>query len=217
MAINISPRVSSQLPSHIQESYPIFTEFVRQYYKFLETYEYENGKLNPLNAVEEFKKNLDIDTATEEFLALYQAELGGVISRVYATKKQLLIKHLSEIYSTKGTEESIKLLFKVIFDTDSSTFAPAKFLLIPSDGKWIVPLYMVVFSSVGNPFNLKGRQIIGTMTKSSAFVELVLKFYRDGQEYYYLYLNRDSVVGGFTYDEYLSTEDADIIVRSEEI
>lgn len=217
MSINISPRISSQLPSHIQEAYPLFTEFLRQYYKFLETYEYEDGKLNPLNTVEEFKRNLDIDTATEEFLSLYQAELGGVISRVYATKKQLLIKHLSEIYATKGTEESIKLLFKVIFDSDSSTFAPAKFLLIPSDGKWVVPLYMVVFASVGDPFALKGRQVIGTLSKSTAFVELVLKFYREGQEYYYLYLNRDSVVGGFAFDEFLSSENADIIVRSEEV
>lgn len=217
MSINISPRISSQLPSHIQESYPLFTEFLCLYYKFLETYEYEDGKLNPLNTVEEFKRNLDIDTATEEFLSLYQAELGGLISRVYATKKQLLIKHLAEIYATKGTEESIKLLFKVIFDSDSSTFAPAKFLLIPSDGKWVVPLYMVVFASVGNPFALKGRQIIGNISKSTAFVELVLKFYRDGQEYYYLYLNRDSVVGGFAFDEFLFSENTDIIVRSEEV
>lgn len=217
MSINLSPRIGSQLPDHIQESYPLFTEFVKKYYEFLETYEFETGKKSPLLTIEEFIQNKDIDTATEEFLTLHQSELGGVISRTYATKKQILIKHLTDVYATKGTEESIKLLFRLIFNSESSTMAPSKFILIPSDGRWIVPLYMVVFAFEGNPFLLQGRRIVGTQTKNSAFVELVLKFYRDDLEYYYLYLNRESIVGDFALDEFLTTENGDIIVQSEEI
>lgn len=215
MSINLSPRIGSQLPDHIQEAYPLFTEFVKKYYEFLETYEFETGKKSPLLTIEEFIQNKDIDTATEEFLTLHQSELGGVIYKTYATKKQILIKHLTDVYATKGTEESIKLLFRLIFNSESSTLAPSKFILIPSDGRWIVPLYMVVFAFEGDPFLLQGRRIIGT--KNSAFVESVLKFYREGLEYYYLYLNRESVIGDFAQDEFLTTEIGDVIVQSEEI
>lgn len=217
MAAKIHGIVASQLPNHIEESYPLFVEFVTKYYKFIEEYQYQNGKVNPLLAISNFTDNRDIDKATEEFLDRYASEMGGIISKNYATKKSLFMKHLVDIYKSKGTEESLKILFRAIFNSECSTYAPSKYILIPSDGVYFVPHYMVVFAVTGNPFDFHGKQIIGTVTGSTAFVEYVMKYYTNGLEKYHFFLNRDSITGDFGEDEFLKDSTGLIVVRSEEI
>lgn len=209
--------VASQLPNHIEESYPLFVEFIIKYYKFMEEYQFNNGKAGPLAAISDFSNSSDVDTATDYFLEKYQQEMGGVISTAYAAKKSLFLKHLVDVYKTKGTEESIKILFRIIFDSECSTYAPSKYILIPSDGVYVVPFYMIVYAVTGNPFDLKGMSIRGTISNSSAFVESVIKYYTNGVEKYHIFLNRASIQGDFTNDEFLTDGSGSIVVRSEEI
>lgn len=217
MQAKIHGIVASQLPNHIEESYPLFVELIIKYYKFMEEYQFSNGKSGPLGAIAQFSDSRDVDTATDYFLDKFQKEMGGVISNAYAAKKSLFLKHLVDVYKTKGTEESIKILFRIIFDSESSTYAPSKYILIPSDGVYIVPFYMVVYAVAGNPFDLKGMNIKGTISNSSAFVESVIKYYTNGLEKYHIFLNRSSIQGDFTNDEFLTDGTGSIIVRSEEI
>ena len=46
------------------------------------------------------------------------------------------IRHIKDFYRTKGTEETYKILFKVLFGSEVNIIKPSDFLLKPSDGDY---------------------------------------------------------------------------------
>lgn len=99
------------------------------------------------------------------------------------------LKEARSLYETKGTEESFKILFKVLFGIDVSVIDLEKYLLKASDAKYIRRSVAIVDVLSGNPFNLKGQVIYKENDNEvSASVSNVEILTRDGKVYYRLYL-----------------------------
>ena len=160
----ISPFIESQFPQFYQEEGPLFIEFMKAYYEWMET---ENNILNISRSLMEYR---DIDKTLSNFLIYFKNKYINSLPENIMADKKLLIKHILDLYRSKGTDASYRLLFRLLFNEDIEIYVPGKFLFKPSDGEWVRPQYIEVSD---NPFleNIIGKKIYSASTLSKAIVE----------------------------------------------
>jgi len=130
MNINVSSFVDDLVPEHINSNYPELVEFIKVYALYLEHKNKSSFYLNQLD------HQRDIDLIETRLLDELQNEIGTPIPRTFAADHRLFYKHLTEFYRSRGTPESIKGFFKLIYDDEVEIYFPKDDMLIPSDGKW---------------------------------------------------------------------------------
>ena len=126
--------------------------------------------------------------------------------------QNIFIKQAKDFYSSKGTEDSFKILFKALYgDENISVIRPADQLLIPSNSDWRVTLDLVVEAIIGNPFELLNKTISqfledGVTPFAYGTVNNVEEFQRDDVTYYKLSLDygvsQDISVKGSVFGEF---------------
>ena len=126
----ISTLVSSQLPEFVRSDSTTFVSFVEAYYRFLEQ---DQGALE---IVQNARSYSDIDTTTESFVNYFLANYAQNIPLGVLTNKRLLIKRIRDLYESKGSEISFKLLFQLIYNEPVEVTHPYDYVLRPSDGRW---------------------------------------------------------------------------------
>ena len=139
----ISNFIENQFPRFYQEEGPVFIQFVKAYYEWMES----NGK--PIGEARNLISYRDIDETLTSFLEFFQKKyLYGIPFNIIVNKRYLL-KHILDVYRSKGTIQCYKLLFRLIYDEDVEIYLPSQDVLRVSDGKWNQPKYLEV-SFVGN-------------------------------------------------------------------
>ena len=126
----ISTLVSSQLPEFVRSDFTTYVSFVEAYYRFLEQ---DQGALE---IVQNARSYSDIDTTTEPFVNYFLANYAQSIPLGVLTNKRLLIKRIRDLYESKGSEISFKLLFKLFYNEPVEVTHPYDYVLRPSDGRW---------------------------------------------------------------------------------
>lgn len=194
---NISQYIEKQFPAFYQDEGPQFIAFVKAYYEWLE---------QPDNVAYKARHLLeyrDIDTTLDEFILYFKEKYLKNIQFDTATNKKLLVKHSLDLYRSKGTERSIDLFFKLVFGTSAEVQYPGERIFKLSDGVWELPKYLEV---TYNKFNLNyvGRQIIGSASGATAFVERYIRR-RAGYGYVNL-LYISNQVGTFTRGEVIGVQ-----------
>ena len=164
----ISIFVKDQFPQFYKEDGPIFEAFVEAYYEYLE----QTGQTL------DFSRNLieyqDIDTTTSEFLdqfkKLYLEQLPGLIK----SDDRLTIKHIMDFYRAKGSERSIQLLFRILFDETAVVNKPGEDVLKPSTSEFRLPRYIEVYApEINNLIALEGLEIVGATSGAKGFIETI--------------------------------------------
>ena len=118
--------------------------------------------------------------------------------------KRTLIKNISSFYQSKGTESSIKFLFKCLIDLegpDPEVLYPRDFTLKSSESDWINVYALKAKILSGNPDDLIGNTIIQNIEGSyaSAIVDNVVYSGKyDGEELYEIILADQSINGEFS-------------------
>lgn len=129
--------VSQQLPMFVREDSPLFSSFLEAYYTWMEQ---EYAIISPARVGEAPDVDESVDLFVENFtnqylknfpLALAKSAEGNDVSR------EELIKNIREFYQAKGTEQSYKFLFNLIFGVDVSTYLPKRDILTASGSKYI--------------------------------------------------------------------------------
>ena len=69
------------------------------------------------------------------------------------------IKEARTFYESKGTEESFRILFNILFGVDPKIIDLEKYLIKPSSAKFVRRQRIVAERLSGNPLNLKGQTI----------------------------------------------------------
>lgn len=160
----ISDLVRLQFPQFYRSEGPVFIAFVQAYYEWLESED------NVLYRGRRFFDYTDIDATLEDFLVYYQKKyLYGIPFDVIINKRYLL-KHVLDVYRTKGSIQCYRLLFKLIYDEEIDVYLPGTDVLRVSDGTWKEPKYLEV-SKVDNLQDFVGKTIIGLGSKTKAVVE----------------------------------------------
>jgi hypothetical protein len=191
----ISNFVETQFPEFYQEEGPNFILFTKAYYEWLEsgyavnktdktdiitkeeyyalsTVNQSNYDLQ-LNAIHQARSIFDlrdIDNTLIDFLEHFQQKyLYGIPFNVIINKR-FLLKHILDVYRSKGTIQCYKLLFKLIYNQDIEVYIPGIDLLKPSDGTWLEARYLEVTSN-SNMTTYVGKSILGASSNTTAIVE----------------------------------------------
>lgn len=122
--------VDELLPEHIRYSNPKLVTLLKEYMDFLEHDHKAGYFLNNLNV------QRDIDEVEDRFLKQIQKEIGAPIPQTFAASPRLFYKQIADIYISRGTADSIRAFFKLLFNDEVEIHYPVEELFIPSDGKW---------------------------------------------------------------------------------
>ena len=125
--------------------------------------------------------------------------------------QSLFIKQSRDFYSTRGTEESFKILFKALYGTDVKIINPKEYLFRPSDSNYRVTNDLIVEPVEGDPLQLIFSNLFqdeyNSIESGYGPIAFAEKIYSDNGDYYKLGIdsgyNRDieydgSVYGRFT-------------------
>lgn len=163
----------SRFPSYIRGNpeFDMLRQFVKSYFESLEEIKQANYEL--LYAQE----NSDVDTVTSEFLDKFYKTLCPDMPAEIMADKKLLLKHSKELYQKKGTPDSFKLLFKILYNETVKISYPSENILRASDGKWNQESAIHVILPVvtdQDVLNLVGKEII-TINKFGIIRNVVIQ------------------------------------------
>lgn len=178
----ISPLIDSQFPSFYHEEGTMFVAFVKEYYKWLE----DTG--NSLYHSHHLLDYADIDLTLDQFLPYYQAKYVPDTPTAQIQNQRDLIKHSADIYRTRGTLQSLRLVFQMLYNESIEVYYPGDDLLKPSDGKWVAPRYLEV-TLTDRTRTFVGKDIVGVVSGARGFVERVDQRVHDGQRIDVVYLS----------------------------
>ena len=189
---NIANLVQSQFPEFYNTDGPEFIAFVKAYYAFLDNGGSESRKVLSYR---------DIDTTLDQFVSKFQAEYLTGIPAKTAASKATLIKHIQDLYKSKGSTDSFKLLFSLVFGDDIDVYNPFTDVIKPSDGIWRIRQYLECTVS-SRTANFIGTQVTGATSGATAFVENITRKNINGRFIDVVYLS--NIVGNFQTGEYIT-------------
>lgn len=136
----------SRFPAFIRDNpdYDMMRRFVQSYFESLE--QEGQASFEILNS----RENSDIDSTTDNYLSRMYKELCPNLPKNILSDKRFLLKHSRELYEKKGTPDSFKMLFRILFNQFISLKYPNENILRASDGIWNQPVGMQVIVS-GSP------------------------------------------------------------------
>jgi hypothetical protein len=167
----ISALVDRQLPGFIRSDHPKFKRFLELYYAWLE----DESKGNTVYHIMRAGEYRDIDSTLDPFVRMFKLELLPYFPETSSLDLVKILKGAREFYSKKGSEESVKWLFRVLFGEDVNVFYPKKQILIASDGKWKLPqAFQLTISEENQDIDvrlLKGHKATGSISKATCIIE----------------------------------------------
>lgn len=122
--------ISGQIPDYLKATYPQFVNFIREYYKFLDTNRQANDLL--LNS----DKWTDVDKTISLFLEEMHKQYAFNISPDVAVDRRRLLKFIHQYYEIKGSENAAELYFRMMYNDEARVKYPGDYVLRASDGHW---------------------------------------------------------------------------------
>lgn len=194
----VSQLVASQFPAIYREDGDNLVTFVEAYYEFLQSsdeYSYKIGR--------QIFDIADVDSSLDAFLVHFKNTYLADFPFATMTDKRFIIKHINEYYRTKGSERSLALLMKMLYNEEVELYYPRVDILRASDSEWYKPYYLEVNRTSRNP-SLLNKEITGAISGAKAFVESVVRKRINGKEIDVLYLS--SLRGSFQTGEQVTDD-----------
>lgn len=161
--LNVSARAVSQkvaaLPKFIQEDHLKFVSFMGAYYKWSAIHGADLG-------FEAMKLANDIDLVPTELLPKFREVYAPNFPVDAKADFRLVAKHMKEIYSVKGTDESYRIFYQAAYGESVQVRNPKDRVFKPSDAAWSNHKVMLVKQVTGSPFDLVGHDINGWLVES---------------------------------------------------
>jgi hypothetical protein len=149
--------VEQQVPEFVREEFPQFIKFLKAYYEFLE--EKQGVEKNDLvTFAKKLKTAKDVDESLDEFEAGFYSTFAALIPYEVQCDKELLFKQLVNLYKSKGSENSFKLIFHLLFGEDVDVILPKNNVIKPSASKWTVDNKLNINTSVYSYYDADGTQ-----------------------------------------------------------
>lgn len=131
--------IARNFPEFIREEYPLFVKLVEEYYRFLDTTNVGN--------VDSIK---DIDSTPDEFIEYFRRQYAINISSFWNLDFKKFLYFAKSFYSSRGSETSIRFLFRAMFGEEIEIDYPGQYILRASDGKWSQEFHFELKTLHGN-------------------------------------------------------------------
>ena len=118
--------------------------------------------------------------------------------------KRLLAKRIKDLYTTKGTIDSYKLLFRILYDEDVEVNFPVDQMLKVSDGDFRIDRYLTTHHDPRS-YTFIGKTIKGTDSQAEALVEDVKRLVAKNRDIDQILLS--NVKGSFNHLEAVQLKD----------
>ena len=164
---DIAPLIQSQFPSFYNEEGPNFIQFVKAYYEWMD-------QQGPNYGIRRLSETDDIDQTASEYIKYFMDQFMYGVPHNIAADPRLAEKYILDLYRSKGSIESIKLFFRLVYNLDANIYTPQVDILKTSDGKWITPKFLEV-QQRDNNFDFIHKYVTGSTSKASAYVQNVIK------------------------------------------
>lgn len=151
--------VENQLPGFIvgNPEYTLFVQFLQKYYEYLEL------PGNPVYELRRAEENYDVDLARKTLLRYFKDKILPSFPEETELSTERIIKASRDFYAKKGTSDSFKFLFRILYGQEVDVFLPKTNILRASDGKWALPQAIRVSLS-DNSIKLTGNVTVNVAT-----------------------------------------------------
>lgn len=148
--------------------------------------EQEDGTVNTIKNLKDYR---DVDYTIEEFEEELYKQFLALIPKDVSFDKNLLLKHVKDLYRARGTEKSIRFLLNALYRIETDFYYPKTDILRVSDGKWFVEKSLKITDVKRNgvpdsdPDTLllfTNSRISGLSSNAGATVERVESFFENG-------------------------------------
>ncbi len=142
-------------------------------------------------------KNLSILFLKEFFKKVKKQITPGFEEReLYSDlNERIFVKQSIDFYSSKGTDNSFKILFGALYGQNVDVIRPRDYLIQPSSAQYRITSDLVVEAIEGNPENLVNGTLYQDETentnKAQGTITKVEKIRRDSKDYYVISLDSD--------------------------
>jgi len=174
----VSALIESQLPDFINGDHPQFKRFLELYYQWMEQNDPDgisNTAGNTIYHAMGIENYRDIDQTPPEFVKYFKDEILPYFPENTSLSTEKIIKAAREFYSKKGSDESLRWLFKALFDEDIEINYPKEQIFVASDGKWIQPrAFRITITEQNKNINanlLERRLVTGISSGATCVVE----------------------------------------------
>lgn len=191
--IKTSDVITLQIPDVFQAEGPNLVAFMQAYYEWLDSSDYGNDV--------ELLTLRDIDETVDGFLHYFKETYLTNFPSLSPEHIRLFVKNIGSFYNARGTEESFKLLFRLLYGLEAKVFNPGQNILIASDGKWHKPIYLETTLNFDSSLYIN-KTITGSQSGSTAVVENITRKNVNGAFYSVVYIS--NVSGNFIAGERVS-------------
>jgi hypothetical protein len=162
----ISGFIENQFPALYRENGRELIDLVKSYYEFLE--ETDNQSIYNIRRIYEYR---NIDTTLEKMLIFFKEKfLNGLF---FESDIRFVVKNILDLYRRKGTDDGIRLFFKLFFDNEVELFFPSQNIFKPSSSVWKSGTFIQLYSTndISIFSNIINKRIFGDKTNAAAFVD----------------------------------------------
>ncbi len=156
-----------QISEYVNSVYPLFSEFLKVYF------EYAKSKNNSYYVLSNHQKFNDVDLTDDSLVDKFYRTYGEYLPKDIAYDKRNLLKFLNELYTAKGTEKALKLLFKLVFNSEIKVSYPGDNILRTSAGKWVQDKFFILNTEFGTIPNVGEYLTLFDDTNSFVLIDKV--------------------------------------------
>ena len=192
----ISPLVEQQFPAVYRDEGPILVKFLKAYY------EYQEQTDKDLFTLRKMMERNDVDQSIDTFLEHFRKQYLNGIPKDTHKGTAFTIKHIMDVYRSKGTPRAVDLLLKLVHGVESSIYVPGQHVVSASRADYYQPKYIEVTFPYNQDeafSNFQGQDITGTITGATATVDSCLKTTASGKQTYVMFIT--NVKGTFKREE----------------
>ena len=122
----ISAIVKYHLPEFVRNNYPTFVTLLESYYEYMEQEDKE------LYSIYTHQDNTDVLTTLDTYVKYFRSKYGISIpnnlfprsSSTNTSSLRVLLQQANDFYKAKGTDDSIKMLFRVLWNEEIDIYKP---------------------------------------------------------------------------------------------
>lgn len=194
----ISTFIADQFPAVYRDDGPLIVSFVKAYYEWLES------SNQTLDISRDLIQYVDVDQSITSFLNHFKQTYLFSIPESDNIDYRFLIKHVLDLYRSKGSKRALELFFKLVYNKHVDVYIPNEHIFKPSDAIYFTPRYVETYANETNLKGLLGNYVHGDRSGATAFVSSIVGTEVHGRIIHILYL--EDLKGEFIANELIEDE-----------